>query len=158
MQIARINAIQRICEVPIANVLYCDLIWSDPVENDTGYLRNRSIYNFSRDCSIVFGATLAYDFLRENKLSTIIRAHEVYFEGYNLHRWNSISSVPPVITVFSAPNYCGSYNNKGAILTISVPLPLPRKIKLRSNNSKNKSLRNTNRSTSTSSAGPWTKL
>lgn len=47
------------CEIPIGNVLYCDLIWSDPIDNRTGYLRNRSLYNFSRDCSIVFGAALA---------------------------------------------------------------------------------------------------
>jgi hypothetical protein len=63
------------CEIPIGNVLYCDLIWSDPIDNKTGYLRNRSLYNFSRDCSIVFGAALANEFLRENKLQCIIRAH-----------------------------------------------------------------------------------
>jgi serine/threonine-protein phosphatase 2B catalytic subunit len=30
-----------------------------------------------------------------------------------------MSGVPSVITVFSAPNYCGSYNNKGAVLMLN---------------------------------------
>ena len=29
-----------------------------------------------------------------------------------------MTGVPAVITVFSAPNYCGSYNNKGAVLML----------------------------------------
>ena len=44
----------------------------------------------------------------------------MFIEGYNLHKWNRDSPIPPVITVFSAPNYCGIYHNKGAILKIEV--------------------------------------
>lgn len=33
-----------------------------------------------------------------------------------MHHWNGKSEFPTVITVFSAPNYCDVYNNKGAIL------------------------------------------
>ena len=35
-----------------------------------------------------------------------------------MHRWGGPSAFPSVITVFSAPNYCGSYNNKGAVIVI----------------------------------------
>lgn len=108
------------CEIPLSNSLYCDLVWSDPVIDDFGRLKGKVVYNNSRDCSIFFGATLVEQFLRENNLKTIIRAHEVFLEGYNLHKWNRKSNVPPLITVFSAPNYCGTYGNKGAILKISV--------------------------------------
>ncbi len=34
--------------------------------------------------------------------------------------WPKWKDIPMVYTVFSAPNYCGSYNNLGAILTIEV--------------------------------------
>lgn len=43
-------------------------------------------------------------------------------DGYKMHKWNGISSFPPVITVFSAPNYCGTYHNTGAILMCNVTL------------------------------------
>ena len=35
-----------------------------------------------------------------------------------MHRWGGSSAFPSVITVFSAPNYCGSYKNKGAVILI----------------------------------------
>ena len=35
-----------------------------------------------------------------------------------MHRWGGSNAFPSVITVFSAPNYCGSYKNKGAVILI----------------------------------------
>jgi len=35
-----------------------------------------------------------------------------------MHKWGSNDSFPYVITIFSAPNYCGSYNNKAAVLIL----------------------------------------
>ena len=35
-----------------------------------------------------------------------------------MHRWGGAAAFPSVITVFSAPNYCGSYKNKGAVILI----------------------------------------
>jgi serine/threonine-protein phosphatase 2B catalytic subunit len=35
-----------------------------------------------------------------------------------MHRWGGAQAFPSVITVFSAPNYCGSYSNKGAVVLI----------------------------------------
>ena len=61
----------------------------------------------------------ATKFLKTNGLSSIIRAHEAQLEGYKMHRWNGVTKFPVVITIFSAPNYCDSYNNKGAILKLS---------------------------------------
>jgi serine/threonine-protein phosphatase 2B catalytic subunit len=56
--------------------------------------------------------------LKENKFLSIIRAHEVQIDGYKFHRWGGNASFPSVITVFSAPNYCGSYKNKGAVILL----------------------------------------
>lgn len=41
-------------------------------------MANKTLYNDSRDCSIVFGAELVKEFLVFNELSTIIRGHEVF--------------------------------------------------------------------------------
>jgi len=35
-----------------------------------------------------------------------------------MHRWGGQQAFPSVITVFSAPNYCGEYHNKGAVILI----------------------------------------
>jgi serine/threonine-protein phosphatase 2B catalytic subunit len=35
-----------------------------------------------------------------------------------MHRWGGSTAFPSVITVFSAPNYCGTYSNKGAVILI----------------------------------------
>jgi len=60
-----------------------------------------------------------------NKLVGIIRAHEVVQNGYRFHFQRSDAEyvTPPVVTVFSAPNYCGRYGNRGAMLRIN-PKPL----------------------------------
>jgi len=33
-----------------------------------------------------------------------------------MYKWNSNVEFPSVITIFSAPNYCDVYNNKGAVI------------------------------------------
>ncbi len=52
-----------------------------------------------------------------NKFTGIIRAHEVQMDGYLMHTWKE-KQFPLVITIFSAPNYCDIYNNKGSILKL----------------------------------------
>ena len=80
--------------------------------------------NDSRQCSIYFGRDLTQKFLEQNNIKSIIRAHEVFPEGYKGYSWGSRkdSTFPTVVTVFSAPNYCGVYGNKGAIIKIEVRL------------------------------------
>jgi hypothetical protein len=35
-----------------------------------------------------------------------------------MHRWGGNEAFPSVITVFSAPKYCGNYDNKGAVILL----------------------------------------
>jgi len=35
-----------------------------------------------------------------------------------MHKWGGQAAFPPVMTVFSAPNYCGTYSNKGAVIVL----------------------------------------
>ena len=37
-----------------------------------------------------------------------------------MHRWHGGKDFPVVITIFSAPNYCDVYNNKGAVIKFEV--------------------------------------
>ena len=61
-------------------------------------------------------------FLKKNNILAIIRAHESLPDGYKMHRWNGASDFPLVITVFSAPNYCGEFDNSGGMMTIDESL------------------------------------
>ena len=36
-----------------------------------------------------------------------------------MHKWDGPQSFPYVITIFSAPNYCGYYDNKAAVLIVN---------------------------------------
>lgn len=55
-----------------------------------------------------------------------LRAHEVQYEGYRMYNWKTTKyrdrerNFPQVITIFSAPKYSDSYNNKGAIIKFEV--------------------------------------
>ena len=54
--------------------------------------------------------------LRRERMLSLIRAHEVKQDGYEMYLWEGQESFPLVITVFSAPNYCSSYGNRGAVI------------------------------------------
>jgi len=72
--------------------------------------------NQLRCCSYKFGLHPVKSLLRRERMLTLVRAHEVKQEGYDMHSWEGENTFPVVITVFSAPNYCNSYNNRAAIL------------------------------------------
>lgn len=104
----------RTHEPPLKGLL-CDLLWSDPVDNPTGEQSSKFESNQQRGCSFVFGFEGLSEFLRRNGLISLIRAHEVQLEGFKMHNWSN-KSFPSVITIFSAPNYCDFYQNKGAVI------------------------------------------
>ena len=39
-----------------------------------------------------------------------------------MYKWGGAEKFPTVITVFSAPNYCDFYNNKGAVIKFEVTI------------------------------------
>lgn len=107
--------LHRVSEPPRSG-LFCDLLWSDPVDNDSGQCPERYKENEVRGCSYLYGSSAVNTFLRRNRLLSILRAHEVQIDGYKMHKWNGSTGFPVVITIFSAPNYCDVYNNKGAVV------------------------------------------
>lgn len=97
--------------------LFCDLLWSDPLADEIANSKD-FVDNEERECSYLFGKKPAKKLLDGNNLMTIVRGHQVQIEGYKMHRWDGPSSFPYVITIFSAPNYCGYYENKASVLII----------------------------------------
>merc|ERR1719495_453372 len=100
---------------------FCDLLWADPYDEDEEDAEDISStrttwfsYNDTRQCSYVFGIDAVKQFLRRNNLTAIIRAHEAQVDGYKFSMVNG--KIPRVVTIFSAPNYCDVYKNKGACL------------------------------------------
>lgn len=116
--IASLNRFQE----PPREGLLCDLIWSDPYEKEEPPSKSKKskenmfVPNQVRGCSYFYTFECVNRFLQKNQLLSVIRAHEAQLEGYKMHKTNPATGFPSVITIFSAPNYCDVYNNKGAIL------------------------------------------
>lgn len=109
-----IQNLNRFVEPPKSG-LQCDLLWSDPVDSNDGKIPEVYKNNGSRGCSYYFGGEASRKFLKDNDLVSIIRAHEAQKDGYKMQFWNG-PDFPSLITIFSAPNYCDCYKNKGAII------------------------------------------
>jgi serine/threonine-protein phosphatase 2B catalytic subunit len=95
----------------------CDLLWSDPLEDYGSEKTNEHFsHNTVRGCSFFYSYAACCEFLQNNQLLSIIRAHEAQDAGYRMYKKSSQTAFPSLITIFSAPNYLDVYNNKAAIL------------------------------------------
>jgi serine/threonine-protein phosphatase 2A catalytic subunit len=81
------------------------LLWSDPSEMGM-FTPN------VRGCGYAFGPRATSEFLANNSLKMIVRAHQLAQDGWS---WEHDQKV---LTIFSAPNYCGINNNKGGIMIV----------------------------------------
>ena len=115
-QLDQINEIDRRQEIPLDGI-FCDLMWADPMDDEEA-VNGDFKENPERDCSNYFGKKPVKQLLRKNRLLSIFRGHQVKQEGFQMHRWGAKDSFPYVITIFSAPNYCGSYKNKASVLIL----------------------------------------
>ena len=111
-----INNIDRFGEPPDRGFM-CDILWSDPC-GDACHRKCNFERNQARGCSWKYGLPAVKNVLKANNYLSIVRGHEVQPDGYKFHRWGGAQAFPAVITVFSAPNYCGSYLNKGAVILL----------------------------------------
>lgn len=69
-----------------------------------------------RGVSFIFGEDTVASFLQKHDLDLIVRAHQVVEDGYQFFAGRKL------VTVFSAPNYCGEFDNAGAMMTIDESL------------------------------------
>mmetsp|Transcript_14807 Transcript_14807/g.23369 ORF Transcript_14807/g.23369 Transcript_14807/m.23369 type:complete len:341 (+) Transcript_14807:141-1163(+) len=105
----QIERIRRPAEVPDAGLL-CDLLWADPTECTDMWGENERGVSFS------FGVEALRRFLSNHDLCLVCRAHQVVQDGYEFF------GARQLVTVFSAPNYCGTFNNAGAVMTVDEKL------------------------------------
>ena len=91
--------------------LLCDLLWSDPdKEVTTGWGEN------DRGVSFTFGNEIVSKFLAKHDMDLICRAHQVVEDGYEFFAKRQL------VTLFSAPNYCGEFDNAGAMMSVDETL------------------------------------
>ncbi|RRT52257.1 hypothetical protein B296_00038516 [Ensete ventricosum] len=92
------------------NGLLCDLLWSDPSKEIQGWGMN------DRGVSYTFGPDRVSEFLQKHDLDLICRAHQVVEDGYEFFADRQL------VTIFSAPNYCGEFDNAGAMMSVDETL------------------------------------
>jgi len=107
--------IQRPTDVPEQGLL-CDLLWSDPYSSQKGWGKNE------RGVSCTFNEKALSNFLKRNELDLVCRAHQVVEDGYEFFGNKEL------VTIFSAPNYMGQFDNSAAIMLVDENLKCSFKI------------------------------
>jgi serine/threonine-protein phosphatase PP1 catalytic subunit len=105
----QIQDVMRPTDVPDAGLL-CDLMWSDPDADITGWAEN------DRGVSYTFGADVVSKFLQKHDFDLVVRAHQVVEDGYEFFADRQL------VTIFTAPNYCGEFDNAGAVMAVDESL------------------------------------
>ncbi|EOD49502.1 Metallo-dependent phosphatase [Neofusicoccum parvum] len=85
--------------------LMMEMLWTDPQPAPGRGPSKRGV-------GLQFGPDITKRFCEKNGLEAVIRSHEVRMEGYEVEHDGKC------ITVFSAPRYCDSTENKGAYINI----------------------------------------
>lgn len=91
--------------------LMMEMLWTDPQPQPGRGPSKRGV-------GLQFGPDVTKRFCENNGLEAIIRSHEVRMEGYEVEHDGRC------ITVFSAPKYCDTTENKGAYINIGSDLKL----------------------------------
>ncbi|KAJ3376433.1 Serine/threonine-protein phosphatase pp1, partial [Chytriomyces hyalinus] len=105
----QVRRLMRPTDIPDTGLL-CDLLWSDPNKDTTGWSEN------DRGVSFTFGPDVVTRFLQKHDLDLICRAHQVVEDGYEFFAKRQL------VTLFSAPNYCGEFDNSGAMMSVDESL------------------------------------
>ena len=114
-----VRQMERFQEIPREGAM-CDLLWSDPFEEDAAHPPNPDAssdaavsggahsrddhkhaqestqwfgYNETRQCSYIYGVEAVKQFLKDNKLTSVIRAHEAQVDGYKMQMINKGAAI-----------------------------------------------------------------
>ncbi|CAL2039785.1 unnamed protein product [Caenorhabditis brenneri] len=102
-----LNTFARPLHDPPNPSLAIDILWADPDINTKGFKAN------IRGCSCTFGPDVVAQTCEKFGLDLIVRAHQVVQDGYEFFANRKL------VTLFSAPHYCGQFDNAGAVMQIN---------------------------------------
>ncbi|KAF7293915.1 Serine/threonine-protein phosphatase [Mycena chlorophos] len=105
----QIRRIMRPTDIPDTGIL-SDLLWSDPDNTVRGWGEN------DRGVSFTFGPDVVSRFLQKHNMDLIVRGHQVVEDGYEFFAKRHL------VTIFSAPNYGGEFDNAGGMMSIDEDL------------------------------------
>jgi len=120
--IDQVRKITRPTDIPDQGLL-CDLVWSDPDEGIVGWGESE------RGVSYTFGPEVVTRFVQRHGFEFVCRAHQVVENGYEFFAKRHL------VTLFSAPNYCGEFDNDGAVMTVDLNFTCAFRVIKRVNNS-----------------------
>ncbi|KAK5981102.1 Serine/threonine-protein phosphatase [Trichostrongylus colubriformis] len=86
--------------------LEMDLLWADPVIGLNGFQANM------RGASYGFGPDILAKYCQALNIDLVARAHQVVQDGYEFFGGRKL------VTIFSAPHYCGQFDNAAAMMTV----------------------------------------
>lgn len=133
--IHQIREIDRPFDIP-QNGMITDLLWSDPNPNVEEYGQS------SRGSTVTWGLGPVKKFMQNNKLTMVVRGHQVALNGFDYPFYPNKS----IVTLFSASNYDITCRNKAAYMVVdkdgktsfrtpnyfnmamTMPLPLPKRV------------------------------
>ena len=105
----QIHGIKRPTDVPDQGLL-CDLLWADPDKETNGWGENDSGVSFT------FGPEIVSKFLAKHGFDLVVRGHQVVEDGYEFFAKRQL------VTLWSAPNYRGEFDNAGAMMSVDETL------------------------------------
>lgn len=105
--VSQIEYIERPVSIPMSGLL-TDLLWADPSSEINGFAPS------DRGTSYLFGVDVLQEFVERYDYDLVCRAHQVVMNGFDF----PFPDNQGIVTVFSAPNYCYEYGNKGSLLKI----------------------------------------
>ncbi|RCN52016.1 phosphoprotein phosphatase 1 [Ancylostoma caninum] len=86
--------------------LEMDLLWADPVIGLSGFQANM------RGASYGFGPDILAKYCVMLNIDLVARAHQVVQDGYEFFGGRKL------VTIFSAPHYCGQFDNAAAVMIV----------------------------------------
>ncbi|CAD5212376.1 unnamed protein product [Bursaphelenchus okinawaensis] len=107
----QMKRIDRPCDIPDLGIL-ADLTWADPDPEIQMY------EDSPRGAARVFGEEALESFCKQLGLEMIVRAHQVVNDGYEFFCNRRLC------TIFSAPFYCGQFDNTAAVMNIEKGLDI----------------------------------
>lgn len=96
-----IDDIEEIKELTPSDGAYDELLWNDPTEEEDGFA-----YNKLRGIGYIFGKTAFDDFIEENDIDMVFRAHQAFDDGYRYFFDDKL------LSLFSVPDYKGENDAK----------------------------------------------